>query len=246
MADLLIPLLLLFLIVAGVLVAALVHQLRDLGEGSGRPFGGWHDGGPDPELPWRRERADRPGSGPGQRQPATGRPTLPWQRREQQVTPARPQPTRAAPAPPPTRSVPPPQTARPEPSPQPARREPEPQPAAPSLPWQRGREQAGRERRRRPRQPSWLTLPGERRAKDPARERAQPAARPQPGMRAQRDTSPEPPAQSSRRPRGDAAEEPPAPGRSSGRCCTCGGTGQAIVSRSGGGLGRGPCPVCQG
>ena len=81
MADLLIPLLILFAIVGAVLVWALVQQLRDLEGGPDRPFGGWRDGGPDPELPWRRWKADRAASAGGRRQASSGRPTLPWQAR---------------------------------------------------------------------------------------------------------------------------------------------------------------------
>ena len=257
MADLLIPLLLVFAVVGGVLVWALVRQLRELDEGSDRPFGSWREGGPDPVPPWRLrrgEKQDRPSSGQARRQPPPDRPTLPWQRREQQPQPARPRPTPAAPAPPPTRPEPAPQSARSEPAPQSARSEPAPrpvrpertpQPARPALPWQRGGEEAERGRPRRPRQPAWLTLPGQRRSKDAPRER--PAdSRPDRKLRGEGQASPDRPAPLWQRPRGEAAHEPPAPAGPSGRCATCGGTGQAIVSRSGGGLGRGPCPVCQG
>lgn len=239
MADLLIPLLLVFAVVGGVLVWALVRQLRELDEGSDRPFGGWREGGPDPELPWRREKADRPAAGRAQRQAGSGRPTLPWQRQEPQPQPqpARPRPTPAAPAPQATRPEPAPQPGRSQPAPPRTRPERTPQPA---LPWQRGGEQAERGRPRRPRQPAWLTLPGQRRSKDAPRERPQAASRPD---RGERQASPDRPAPLWQRPPAEAAEEPARP---SERCATCGGTGQAIVSRPGGGLGRGPCPVCQG
>ena len=261
MADLLIPLLLLFAIVGGVLVWALVRQLRELEDGPDRPFGGWRDGGPDPELPWRRKRADQPASGQAQRRAPTGRPTLPWQRGDQQARPqaaprpvAPPQGTRPEPMPQPARPEPTAQPVRPEPTPRPAhagpvppatRPEPTPQPARPAPPWQRGGEQPERGRPRRPRQPAWLTLPGQRRSNDAPQERPQPASRPDRGLRGEQD-SPDRPAPLWQRPRGETTEEPPARERPSERCSTCGGTGQAIVSRPGGGLGRGPCPVCQG
>src|SRR5215207_7413646 len=114
MADLLIPLLLVFFIVGAVLVAALVHQLRDIDSGPSQSTGGWRDGGQDPVPPWQalRERRDsrerRPA--PSSRQPqraqrppagagaGAGRPLLPWQQDRQEAPPPRPAPAARRPA----------------------------------------------------------------------------------------------------------------------------------------------------
>ena len=302
MADLLIPLLLLFAVVGGVLVWALVRQFRELDDGpSDQPFGNWREGGPDPVFPWkeRREKADGTASGRRQPQGSTGRPLFPWQRGEE-ADADRPRraaepmrrpvgsPPGGAPAPTPPSGAPAPQPSRAMPEPgQPARGA---QPAPQGLPGLGRAKPARRQGPKRPRQPAWLRVPEQLRGKGGGSQEApQPASRPLPG--AQRDQrssadrpaplwqrprdnapaeraapAPQPqrnseervaparaehepprePAAPARAQRRDAPEQPPPGASPRQRCSTCGGTGQTIVHSAGGGLGRGPCPDCQG
>ena len=192
MADLLIPLLLVFFLVGAVLFGLLVHFLRGVEDPSvwTPPEHGPLEGR---SLPWDRLRRERPAGGGGE-----GRRTLPWQQgqpaRGRQASPAPAQrrvPQSRPAAPPPQRTAPSPQ--RPA-APPPGAPSPEGAPAA--------RSEGEGVTLRRP-TPAWL--------EQRQREAASPAAEAPPAPQREPQPPPVPPQRESQSQPGPSRREPQSP-----------------------------------